>query len=357
MLAEISNSFWLPPEASTVAAESDGLFRFIMYLSYFFFFLITILLVYFVIKYRHRKGQPHKKSTAGHSTTLELTWTIIPTVIVVIIYIYGFRSYLKISVEPPDALTITATGRMWNWSFTYPNDHVDNELHVPSGKPVRVFLNSADVIHSLYFPDFRVKKDVVPGRFNHLWFQSDKPGEYDIYCAGYCGENHSTMRAKCIVEESQESYDKWLAKVSDDSGIPPVELGEKLRVSRGCNACHSVDGSAGTGPTWKDLYGSEVPLQDGTSCKADDEYIKESIQFPQAKIVRGFTSTQMSAFDLKPAQITGLIAYMKKNSKYAPQVPTSGTAGTTQPGTGKAQGAPETKPLTTLDGAMPTTGR
>jgi cytochrome c oxidase subunit 2 len=289
--------------------------------------LITALVVVFVLKYRHRKGSGPAESSAGHSTTLELTWTIIPTIIVLILYYYGFRGYMQMTVEPPNAYEIVATGRMWNWTFTYPNGYQGNELHVPANVPVRVILRSEDVIHSLYIPAFRVKKDVVPGRYNRLWFNAvkdpsvGKPTDvdtYDIYCAAYCGTNHSIMLSKAVVHNADD-FDHWLEAASDprDGKRTPIQIGELIYKTRGCAQCHSVDGSKIIGPTWKDMYGSTVPLEGGGTVKADDAYVMESIAFPQAKIHQGYPNS-MPAFQLKDYEMASVIAYMKSISKNVP---------------------------------------
>lgn len=172
ILAEAAKKyFWLPQQASTVARDSDNLFNATLWISVFFFVLITVLLVAFVIKYRHKPGEERDVS-ASHSMALEITWTVIPSIIVVFLYYYGFKQYMNLTVEPPNSYPVTVSGRMWQWSFTYPNGYTDRELHVPVNVPVRCVLESADVIHSLSVPAFRVKKDVVPGRYNRLWFQA-----------------------------------------------------------------------------------------------------------------------------------------------------------------------------------------
>jgi heme/copper-type cytochrome/quinol oxidase subunit 2 len=163
--------FWLPRQASTVAGSSDDLFNIILYLCIFFFLLVTFLLLLFVIVYRHKRGVKRDVS-ATHSMTLEITWTVIPSIIVVFLYYYGFKEYMNLAVEPPNSYTVTVTGRMWQWSFDYPEGYQDGELHVPVNAPIRCILQSDDVIHSLSIPAFRVKKDVVPGRYNRLWFQA-----------------------------------------------------------------------------------------------------------------------------------------------------------------------------------------
>lgn len=172
ILAEAAkNYFWLPRQASTVAKDSDDLFNAILWICIFFFLLVTVLLVAFVIKFRHKKGEKRDVS-ASHSMTLEITWTVIPSIIVVFLYYYGFKQYMNLAVEPPNAYPINVTARMWQWSFSYPNGYADGELHVPVNTPVRLVLESSDVIHSLSIPEFRVKKDVVPGRYNRMWFQA-----------------------------------------------------------------------------------------------------------------------------------------------------------------------------------------
>src|SRR4051812_775748 len=195
------SSFWMPEQASTVAGSVDGLYNFIYYLSLFFFLLITFLVIWFIIKYRHREGGTVHEPAAGHSTALELTWTIIPTVLVLVIFYFGFRGFLNLSIEPPNSYEVQVNARMWNWGFAYPGNVISNDgkLHVPINTPIRLVTQSADVIHSLFIPAFRVKRDVVPGRYNRFWFQATELGEFDIYCTEYCGRNHSTMLTSVVV--------------------------------------------------------------------------------------------------------------------------------------------------------------
>ena len=332
--------FWLPERASTAGAATDGLFHFILWLCVFFAVLIFALLVVFVVKYRHRPGE-RKDSHAGHSLTLELTWTIIPTLLTVVIYYYGFRGYLNLSVEPPNAYEITATGQMWKWTFTYPNGHQDEELHVPAGMPVRVVLASQDVIHSLSIPDLRVKKDVVPGRYNRIWFEAEKkpgaqPDEHQVYCAAYCGTQHSAMLTHAYVHEPAD-FKQWLIDATArDMNMPPVELGAKLHKTKGCATCHTVDGSPSTGPTWSNMFGSTVPLADGSTVLADEAYVRESVYQPQAKVHQGFgPPSQMPSFQglVNERELGGLIAYMKSISTNSASAaaPTTGPAGEPPP--------------------------
>src|SRR5260221_2412278 len=211
------SSFWMPEQASTVAANVNGLYDFIYYLSLFFFLLITFLLLAFIIKYRHRENvaQPHEPA-AGHSTALELTWTIIPTILVLVIFYYGFRGFINMMVEPPNSYEVLVTGKTWSWTFTYEGRYVsdDGKLHIPVNTPIRFVLSSNDVIHSLFMPVFRVKKDVVPGRYNRFWVEATQVGEYDIYCAEYCGNLHSQMLSKVVVE-SPEHFARVIERIND----------------------------------------------------------------------------------------------------------------------------------------------
>lgn len=310
--------YWMPQRISTVAPEVDGLFGFVFWLSVFFFVLITVLLLAFVLKYRHRAGdeQPHEPM-AGHSTALELTWTIIPTVLVLIIFYFGFRGYLNMAVEPPNPYEVNVTARMWSWTFAYPNGVIsdDGKLHIPVNTPVRLVLSSEDVIHSLFLPEFRVKRDAVPGRYNRFWVQAVKTGEFDIYCAEYCGEQHSQMLSKVVVHEMAD-FKEWLKKASEWEGrLSPIAAGQNFYKTRGCAGCHSVDGGGGTGPTFKDLFGSQVPIQGAGNITVDENYIRESILYPQAKLHAGFGPVMPSYLgQLRDKDITAIIAYMKSIS-------------------------------------------
>ena len=332
--------FWLPKQASTVAKSTDDLFNAILWICVFFFVLVTVLLLALVIKYRHRPGVK-RDPAVGHSMTLEMTWTIIPSIIVVFLYYYGFKQYMNLSVEPPNSYEVIATGRMWQWGFTYPNGYSDPELHVVVNTPVRVILESEDVIHSLFIPAFRVKKDDVPGRYNRLWFQATVPGEYDIYCAAYCGTNHSTMRTKCVVHSSQEDFDRWMAMANDPSRFPPIEYGKRMYMTQGCAQCHSVDGSKVIGPSWLNLYGMTQEMNDGSKVVIDDAFIHGFLPNPVARWPVGYQPVMPPYPQLKPAQVNGIIAYMKSISKNAPPESMS-----PQPGMGVAATQPTTGPAT-----------
>lgn len=343
----LEKTFWLPEPASTYSGEVDWAFYFIYWVCVFFSLLIFFCVVLFTIRYRHTSDDA-PATRAGHSTTLELTWTIIPTILVLVIFYFGFRSYMAQAVIPPNAYEITATGRMWNWSFTYPDGHVDSELHIPAGRPVRLVLTSQDVIHSLYIPAFRAKKDVVPGRYNRMWFQSDSPGVYQLYCAEYCGTSHSKMLSNAIVHDLNDSFEAeslvevedpatgakrwekqkrtikswndWLAESRrpDLNYDSPAEYGKVLYSARGCIQCHSVDGSRLIGPSWKDLFNApNHQMSDGSTVTVDENYIRESIEYPNNKIVAGYDAVMPSyQGSFKDVDYLALFAYMKSISSH-----------------------------------------
>jgi len=332
MLADI----WLSPGASTIAGPVDWLFYFILYISTFFFFLILTLLIVFSWKYRYQPGKV-QPDAPKHSTALELTWTFIPTVIVIVIFYYGFKQYLNLAVPPPNAYQITVIAQTWSYGFQYPNGSVDDKLHIPAGVPVEMLLESKDVIHGFYVPEFRVKKDIVPGRYNRLWFQCNIPDTYDIYCTQYCGQGHSKMRSTCTVESLAE-FNNYLDRLSHPVG-PKDQIGLHLYQTRGCMGCHTIDGSKGTGPTWKNMWGNNVDFESGPSLIVDAPYIRESILLPAAKIVKGFPNV-MPSFQgqLKDWQIDDIIAFIQTLSdKYKPEPTTRPTSGpTTAPVTASA---------------------
>ena len=313
----LAQSAYLPPKASTYAPEVDRVFNAILLITTFFCLLIVAGMLYFAIRYRHRPGHEGGESP-GHSTALELTWTIVPTIIVLTIFYYGFRGYLDMTVVPPNAYEITVESKMWNWGFVYPNGHVNPELHIPKNRPVRLILTSGDVIHSLYIPAFRAQKQAVPGRYNRFWIQGTQAGDFPVYCAQYCGTSHSEMITRVVVHEPAD-FDAWLETASNPEKQPdftPARAGAQLIQRRGCQQCHSLDGSAGTGPTFKDLFGRQEALGDG-SVQVDENYIRESILYPNKRIVQGFQAVMPSYLgSLKDKEIDWIIAALKQNSQH-----------------------------------------
>jgi cytochrome c oxidase subunit 2 len=332
-LADVGGTFWMPPSASTVAPEIDRLYYWIYGICVFFFFLVTGLLVLFAWKYRHRPGYTPGEAPK-HNTALELTWTFIPTVIVVVIFYYGFIDFMHLAVPPSNSYEIIVTARMWSYTFRYPNQHVDNVLHVPVNVPVEIILNSDDVIHGFYIPVFRVKKDDVPGRYNKIWFEATQispPEGFDIFCTQFCGQGHSTMRSKVHVD-TQDDFNNWLNKASHFVGTPP-EVGKHLWETRGCNQCHTIDGSAGKAPTWKDVFLSTVAFKDGTSQVADEDYLHGVIMNPNSKPIPGFDAIMPPTAGLvNEEDVRSIIAFIKTLSKNYHPVPMK--SGQTRPSNG-----------------------
>jgi cytochrome c oxidase subunit 2 len=304
-------SFWMPPQVSTVAHSVDWLFNFILAISVFFFVLIVVLMVVFVLKYRRREGEEAAPSPS-HNLPLEITWTAIPVVIVIVIFFFGFKGFLDMATPPANAYEILVEGQKWNWNFTYPNGYVDANLHVPVDRPVQLVMSSADVIHSLYVPAFRIKMDLVPGRYSKAWFEATEPGEYDLFCAEYCGTSHSDMLARVVVHPPGE-FEPWLEKASNFlETMSPVDAGRKLFQVRGCMQCHSMDGSPKTGPTLLGVFGRVESMADGSTITVDENYIRQSILEPNAQVVAGFEPV-MPTYQgrLNDAEIMAIIEYLK----------------------------------------------
>jgi cytochrome c oxidase subunit 2 len=277
VLAARDPKFWLPPQASTTSGDIDFVFSFIFWVSAFFFALIVGLMVFFLIRYRRRKpGQGAAPDAPEGNVTLELVWSAIPFVLVVVMFWLGFKTFMDHRTAPGNAYEVSVTGMKWAWQFEYANGWVENELNVPADTPVRLVMTSEDVIHSLSIPAFRVKQDVVPGRYTEAWFRCPEPGRYRIFCTEYCGTKHGDMLSWVVVHPPGE-FEKWLEDASNFvDRMAPAEAGKLLFEKRGCAACHSVDGSGGIGPTQKGLFGRNRVFTDGSSAVADENYLRES---------------------------------------------------------------------------------
>lgn len=308
---------WIPEIASSFADKVDGVLWFITVLSLVFFVLITILLIVFSFKYKRRTENDVTPHITGNET-FEVIWTVIPTILLLAIFAYAFVVYEEMRTPPADAVEINVTAKQWLWVFKYPDGKSTiNELNVQHNRPVKMIMRADDVLHSFYVPAFRVKQDVVPGMYTQLWFKPIKIGTYNLFCTEYCGTGHSEMLAKVNVM-SPEAYTRWEKGDEEEAGAvvaaakSPEELGASLYTNKGCNACHSVDGAPGVGPSFKGLFGKNEALQDGTSVDVDENYLRESILIPQAKIVKGFAPV-MPAFKglLKDEEVDALITYIK----------------------------------------------
>jgi cytochrome c oxidase subunit II len=294
---------FLPEQASTLAPRTDALYMFLWIVTGFFTLLIFVLVVGFALKYR-RKSEKIPQQIEG-SLRLELTWTFIPLIIVMIIFVWGARLTFFAFDPPPDAIPIHVIGKQWMWKLQHPDGQREiNELHVPVGRPVKLVLSSQDVIHSFFIPAFRVKMDAIPGRYTTAWFEPTKPGVYHLFCAEYCGTEHSGMIGKVIVQTPQE-YEAWLAGAVADE--PPAQAGARLFNSFGCVTCHGS-----VAPTMAGLFGSQVHLEDGRTVPADELYLRESILNATDQVVAGYKPI-MPSFrgQISEEQLVQLIAYIK----------------------------------------------
>ena len=279
-----SNLPLFPPQASTFAAQVDGLYAFLVVVSVVFGGLIVCLLVYFAVKYRRRTELEQPVRIHG-DVRLELLWTLIPLALTMTMFAWGASLYVTMSSPPEAALEIHVVGKQWMWKFQHPEGPREiNELHVPVGQPVQLVMTSEDVIHSVYVPAFRIKMDAVPGRYTTLWFEATKTGTFHLFCAEYCGTSHAGMIGRVVVMSPAE-YAQWLS-----GGVPgetPVQMGERLFQQLGCHTCHRAE-SGGQGPTLVGVFGQPVRLQSGEETVVDEAYLRESILRPNAKIVAGY---------------------------------------------------------------------
>jgi cytochrome c oxidase subunit II len=301
-----------PEQASTIGARVDLLFYFLSAVSAFFTALIFTLVLFLAIKYR--RGAKADRTGPGVPHSLEKVFIGVPFVIVMVIFFWASSLYFSISRPPAGAIEVFVTGRQWMWKFQHPTGQREiNELHVPLGRAVRLTMISEDTIHSFFVPAFRVKADVLPGRYTGVWFEATKIGEYHLFCAEYCGTKHSGMIGRVVVMEPSR-YEEWLA-AGVGSGESPVAAGEALFQRYGCAGCHKA-GAQPQCPLLVGLYGKQVQLSSGETVLADDQYLRESILQPQAKLVAGYQPV-MPTFQnlLGETQIQQILAYIKSLKK------------------------------------------
>lgn len=297
-------------QASNFVEGVDKAFLIISGISLFFLIGITLAMIIFVIKF-NKKRNPVAKNVE-ESKRLEIIWTVIPTILVLIMFYYGWVGYAPMREIPSDAIPVKAIGRMWSWSFEYENGKVSPTLRVPIEKAIKLDLFSPDVLHSLYIPAFRIKEDVVPGVNNKMWFRAQEIGSYDILCAEYCGDRHSYMLSKVEVM-TQEEYDAWY--YSEDKFANEAEAGYSVLQANGCIACHSLDGSRLVGPSFKGLFGSTktvITNEKSRQIIADEAYINESIYNPSADIVESYPAVMISYKEsISEEQLKQIAAYLK----------------------------------------------
>jgi cytochrome c oxidase subunit II len=316
----IDDGFRLFPEqASALAPRVDALYFFLLAVAVFFTVLIASLIVYFSIKYRRGNAKVDRTPGPNHAIGLEIAWMAGPFLIVMTIFAWGSSLYFTEYRPPAEALEVRVVGKQWMWKFQHPDGRREiNTLHVPLGQPVILIMISEDVIHSMYVPAFRIKHDVLPGRYSACWFKATRAGEFHLFCAEYCGTNHSRMIGRVVVSEPAE-YQAWLGGAK--SNQPPAEAGKQLFEELRCVTCHAAGGATSRCPSLDDLYGHEVKLATGQTVTADEDYLRESILRPAAKVVAGYQPL-MPSFDgqVGEEQLIQLIAYIRSLAKPAPAV-------------------------------------
>jgi cytochrome c oxidase subunit 2 len=308
-----------PERASTMAYRVDALYFFLLAIAVFFSLLIAGLIVFYAVKYR-RKSPTAVGAPIHGGLALELTWTVIPLLITLVIFVWGASVFFAMSSPPEETENIYVVGKQWMWKFQHLDGQREiDELHVPVGRPVKLIMTSEDVIHDVFVPAFRIKADVIPGRYTNIWFQPTTPGRYHLFCAEYCGTRHSGMIGEVVVMEPSD-YQAWLSGGGPEGSL--ASAGQKLFADLACNTCHRPD-AQGRGPVLEGLFGKTVSLQGGQRVVADEAYIRESILTPSAKIAAGYQPI-MPTFQglVTEEQLLELIEYVK-SLQTQPEVPTA----------------------------------
>jgi cytochrome c oxidase subunit 2 len=312
---------------SNISESVNTAFLFILAVAVVMLALITFLMVFFVIKYS-RKRHPKSENIEGN-TLLEITWTVIPTLLVLGMFYFGWIGYKFMREVPEDAMVVQATGRMWSWLFEYDNGVQSDTLRVPLGRSIHVKLESQDVLHSFYVPAFKIKQDLVPGMTNYVWFTAKEPGAYQLFCAEYCGQRHSYMLSQVVVLPEEE-FTAWMEQelkfvTRPDSALPGeatkdavamAARGQRLSKIKGCIACHSEDGEERIGPTFKGIFGREqIVVMNGAEKQVvvDEAYLRNSILNPESEIVKGFDSLMPDPDDeISDEELNAILEYLKQ---------------------------------------------
>lgn len=348
--------------ASSQAADTEDLFMYILWINILSFILLMILLGWFIFKYSRAKQKENYQVSAAHNTPMELAWSIIPLLIMIPIFYWGFVGYADKLAAPADSEEIKITGQKWFWSINYRNgaspqseqvylthtDHPVVDFVVPEKRPVKFIMSSLDVLHAFYVPDFRTKMDVIPNRYTSMWFypqkltnrKDPKTGQLEhptlpenpahkVFCAEYCGQDHSEMAGQMRVVSTQE-YEATIRQWLDyGKGLSMLKVGELVYKTKNCFSCHSIDGSKSTGPTWKNLYGEQHEYTNGDKTPAqgvDENWLRDNILYSQKRILKGYDSSMpIFAGQLNPLEVDGVILYIKSLSdKYKPQAESAG---------------------------------
>jgi cytochrome c oxidase subunit 2 len=297
-----------PEQASSVAASIDALYFFLLGVAAFFTLLIFFAIVFLALYYRRSAKRNRVRGHSGNVWILEIVWIAIPFALTMVMFAWGADLYFDIEIPPPDALEIQVVGKQWMWKTQHPQGRREiNELHIPTDKPIRLRMISEDVIHSFYVPAFRVKQDVLPGRYSSLWFEATRPGKYHLFCAEYCGTDHANMSGHVYAMKPAD-YAEWLAGGEDQ---PPTTAGEELFTRFRCHTCH-FQGPDARCPMLENLFGSTVQLTDGRTVAADEQFLRESIMDPGAKVVAGFQPLMPTyQGQLTEEQVFQLVEYIK----------------------------------------------
>jgi cytochrome c oxidase subunit 2 len=328
---------FIPESASTVSGKVDALYFYLSGVTAFFTLLISGVLIFFVIKYRRRTAFEIPRPIAG-SHKLETVWSVIPFIIAMSMFAWGAQVYFENSRPPKNANEIYVVGKQWMWKIQHSTGQREiNELHVPVGRKIKLIMTAEDTIHDFFVPAFRIKADVLPGKYTTQWFEATKPGTYHLFCAEYCGMNHSGMIGSVIVMQPAD-FDNWLS--GNASQQSPAVAGQQLFQSLGCVSCHGANGEGGRGPGLVGLFGSRIFLTNGQSLTADEAYIRESIENPSAKVVTGFGPI-MPTFQgqVTPEQLIQIMSYIKSLQVSGPPAPAT-------PAASKAEATPARVPAT-----------
>ncbi|MEP6819212.1 MAG: cytochrome c oxidase subunit II [bacterium] len=312
---------FIPESASTVSGKVDALYFYLSGVTAFFTLLISGVLIFFVVKYRRRTAFEIPRPIAG-SLKLETLWSVIPFIIAMSMFAWGAQLYFENSRSPRNANEVYVVGKQWMWKIQHSTGQREiNELHVPAGKKIKLIMTSEDTIHDFFIPAFRIKADVLPGKYTTQWFEATKPGTYHLFCAEYCGMNHSGMIGSVIVMQPTD-FDNWLS--GNASQQSPAVAGQQLFQSLGCVSCHGANGEGGRGPALVGLFGSRVFLNGGQTVTADEAYIRESIENPSAKVVSGFNPI-MPTFQgqVTPEQLIQIMSYIKSLQVSGPPAPST----------------------------------
>jgi cytochrome c oxidase subunit II len=300
---------FIPPSASTLSGKVDALYFYLVGVTIFFTLLISGVLAFFVIKYRRRNPYEIPRPVAG-SLKLETMWSVIPFIIAMTMFAWGAQVFFQQWRPPANAVEVYVVGKQWMWKIQHTTGQREiNELHVPVGRKIKLIMTTEDVIHDFFIPAFRIKADVVPGRYTTLWFEATTPGKYHLFCAEYCGMNHSGMIGSVVAMEPT-AFDDWLS--GNSSQQSPAVAGQQIYATLGCVSCHGAAGEGGRGPALQGVFGKQVALTNGQNVIADEAYIRESIVNPQAKLVAGFGPI-MPTFQgqVSEEQLLQILAFIK----------------------------------------------